>query len=66
MNLTLEQSAELLISILATQLEFKLEEVLKENLPNWQETTPKERQQICCSIGRYWLKQEINEVKNGK
>ena len=52
----------MLIMLLATQLELKLEDVIKEKLPNWKETTPKERQQICQSIARYWLKQE-KEVK---
>ena len=52
----------MLIELLATELELKLEEVIKENLPNWKETNPKERQQICQSIARYWLKQE-REVK---
>ncbi len=43
------------------KLGIKLEDVLKENLPNWKETTPKERQQICCSIARFWLKQTKEE-----
>lgn len=58
MKLVLKECVEMLIELLATELELKLEDVLKENLPNWKETTPKERQQICCSIARYWLKKE--------
>ena len=59
MNLTTsKECAEMLIELLATALELKLEDVIKENLPNWKETTPKERRQICQSIGKYWLKQE--------
>lgn len=61
MDKALKESAEMLIMILATELELKLEDVIKENLPNWQETSPKERQQICCSIARYWLKQETKK-----
>jgi hypothetical protein len=59
MDSTLKECAEMLIMLLATELELKLEDVIKENLPNWKETTPKERQQICQSIGKYWLKQEF-------
>ena len=62
MNSILKECAGMLIELLATELELKLEEVIKENLPSWKETTPKERQQICQSIARYWLKQE-KEVK---
>lgn len=62
MNSILKECVEMLIELLATELELKLEEVIKENLPSWKETTPKERQQICQLIARYWLKQE-KEVK---
>ena len=62
MNSILKECTGMLIELLATELELKLEEVIKENLPNWKETNPKERQQICQSIARYWLKQE-REVK---
>lgn len=62
MNSIVKECAGMLIELLATELELKLEEVIKENLPNWKETNPKERQQICQSIARYWLKQE-REVK---
>lgn len=62
MDKILKECSEMLIMLLATELELKLDDVIKENLPNWKETTPKERQQICHSIARYWLKQE----KEGK
>jgi hypothetical protein len=58
MDAVLKECAGMLIELLATELELKLEDILKENLPNWDGTTPKERQQICQSIARYWLKKE--------
>jgi len=63
MNPILKECAGMLIELLAIELELKLEDVIKENLPNWQKVTPKEKKLICQSIARYWLRQEIEEKK---
>ena len=60
-NIT-KDCAKMLIEFLALELELKLDDVLKENLPYWQEITLKDKQVICQSIARHWLKQKI-EVK---
>ena len=58
-NIT-KDCAKMLIEFLAIELELKLDDVLKENLPNWQEITLKDKKILCQSIARHWLKQKIN------
>ena len=57
MNDTIKESAELFILLLATELELNLDDIIKEKLPSWK-TTAEERQQICQSIAKHWLKQK--------
>ena len=57
MNDIIKESAELFISLLAAELELKLDDVIKEKLPTWK-TTAEERDKICQSIAKYWLKQK--------
>ena len=45
-NIT-KDCAKMLIEFLALELELKLDDVLKENLPYWQEITLKDKQVIC-------------------
>ena len=54
----------MLIEFLAIELELKLDDVIKENLPNWKKITPKDKEQICQSIARHWLKQEKQKNLN--
>jgi hypothetical protein len=64
-NIT-KDCAKMLIEFLAIELELKLDDVLKENLPYWQEITLKDKQVICQSIARHWLKQEKQNNLNNR
>jgi hypothetical protein len=55
-----KECAKMLILLLASSLEAKLDDVMKENLPNWKMFTKEEKKKMLCSIAKYWLKEEIN------
>ena len=60
MDSILKECAEMLIEMLAVNLEIKLDDVIKENLPRWNLVTEKEKKEILGSIARHWLRKEIN------
>ena len=64
MDSIIKDCANMLIEFLAIELELKLDDVIKENLPNWKKITPKDKEQICQSIARHWLKQEKQKNLN--
>ena len=64
MDPILKECAEMIIEMLAINLEEKLDDVIKENLPRWNLLTQKEKKEILGSIARYWLKQEKLSTTN--